>query len=119
MTIEARHRTTGELAPHAPLSDYYHGEEERRRLVREFFDEMAPSYEWIIRFMSFGSGDWYRRRVLKRAGLSQGMQVLDVACGTGAISRQAVRLAGGCSHVIGVDQSKAMLCENRNHVETI
>ena len=116
MTIEARHRTTGALAPHAPLSDYYQGEEERRRLVREFFDEMAPSYEWIIRFMSLGAGDRYRRRVLKRAGLSQGMQVLDVACGTGAISRQAVRLTGECSHVIGVDQSKAMLCETRNHV---
>ena len=59
--------------------------------------------------MAFGSGSWYRRRALVRAGLAPGMRVLDVAIGTGLVAHEALRLVGPRGSVIGVDLSAGML----------
>jgi demethylmenaquinone methyltransferase/2-methoxy-6-polyprenyl-1,4-benzoquinol methylase len=44
------------------------------------------------------------------------MRVLDVAIGTGLVAREAVRLAGDASKVIGLDPSAGMLSEARRHL---
>ncbi len=59
--------------------------------------------------MAFGSGSWYRRRALARAGLGRGMRVLDVGVGTGLTARQAAFLVGSSGHVTGVDPSAGMM----------
>jgi demethylmenaquinone methyltransferase/2-methoxy-6-polyprenyl-1,4-benzoquinol methylase len=59
--------------------------------------------------MAFGSGPWYRRQALRRAGLAPGMRVLDVAVGTGLVAREAVGILGGRGVVIGLDPSIGML----------
>ena len=41
------------------------------------------------------------------------MDVLDVACGTGAVTRAAVEILGGRGRVCGVDPSEGMLAEAR------
>jgi demethylmenaquinone methyltransferase/2-methoxy-6-polyprenyl-1,4-benzoquinol methylase len=96
-------------APHAPLPDYYEGEAGRRAFVRQVFDETAGDYDRIERMMAFGSGPWYRRRALARSGLRQGMEVLDVAVGTGLVAREAVTIVGDPKKVIGLDPSHGML----------
>jgi demethylmenaquinone methyltransferase/2-methoxy-6-polyprenyl-1,4-benzoquinol methylase len=55
----------------SPLTEYY-GAADKREYVREIFDETAPWYDWATWFLSFGSGNWYRREALKRAGLAPG-----------------------------------------------
>lgn len=47
--------------------------------------------------------------VLDTCGLAPGMRVLDVACGTGVVSRAAARRAGAGAQVVGVDLGEAML----------
>jgi len=96
-------------APHAPLGDYYDGEQGRRTFVRQVFDETAGDYDRIERMMAFGSGPWYRRRALVRSGLAGGMTVLDVAVGTGLVAREAVAVVGDPRKVVGVDPSIGML----------
>ena len=96
-------------APHAALSDYYEGEQGRKTFVRQAFDETAGDYDRIERMMAFGSGPWYRRRALARSGLTAGMDVLDVAFGTGLVAREAVRIVGDPHKVVGVDASIGML----------
>jgi demethylmenaquinone methyltransferase / 2-methoxy-6-polyprenyl-1,4-benzoquinol methylase len=96
-------------APHPPLPEYYRGEEERRTFVRRIFDATAGDYDRIERLMAFGSGPWYRRQALLRAGLAPGMRVLDVAVGTGLVAREAVAVLGGQGLVVGLDPSIGML----------
>jgi SAM-dependent methyltransferase len=51
------------------------------------------------------------------AGLEPGMRVLDVACGTGALSRAAARRVGATGSVVGIDLSAAMLAVAEDHLE--
>jgi demethylmenaquinone methyltransferase/2-methoxy-6-polyprenyl-1,4-benzoquinol methylase len=75
------------------------------------FDDGAPYYEKINRWMSFGTGVFYRRDALRRAGLVAGMKVLDVATGTGVVARAALEVVGRQGRVVGLDPSAGMLHE--------
>jgi demethylmenaquinone methyltransferase/2-methoxy-6-polyprenyl-1,4-benzoquinol methylase len=57
--------------------------------------------------LAFGSGSWYRRQALQRAGLAQGMHVLDVGFGTGLVAREALAVIGPHGRLVGVDPSPA------------
>jgi demethylmenaquinone methyltransferase/2-methoxy-6-polyprenyl-1,4-benzoquinol methylase len=99
------------LPPHAPLSDYYSNEDEHERFVRRMFDDTAADYERVERMLAWGTGSWYRRQALRRAGLKEGMQVLDVGTGTGLLARQALALCGTQGSLIGIDPSPGMMAQ--------
>jgi demethylmenaquinone methyltransferase / 2-methoxy-6-polyprenyl-1,4-benzoquinol methylase len=100
-------------APHPPLTAYYAADADRDGFVRDLFDETAASYDRINAAFSLGSGAWYRRRALRRAGLAPGQAMLDVAVGTGLVAREAVRILGRADGVVGLDPSEGMLAEAR------
>ncbi len=97
------------LPPHPPLERYYASEAEREGWVRGLFDQTAGDYDRVERAMAFGSGSWYRRRALARAGLKAGMRVVDVGVGTGLTAREADMLVGPDGQVTGVDPSVGMM----------
>jgi demethylmenaquinone methyltransferase / 2-methoxy-6-polyprenyl-1,4-benzoquinol methylase len=96
-------------APHPPLREYYALESDRVGWVKQIFDRTAGDYDRIERVMAWGTGSWYRRRALLRAGLEPGMSVLDIGVGTGLLARQAVDLVGESGTVTGVDPSSGMM----------
>ena len=104
---------TDTVAPHPPLTDYYADETARHRWLRTVFNASAVDYDRIEGLMAFGTGPWYRRQALRRAGLAPGMRVLDVGTGTGLTAIQAVRLTGDGANVTGVDPSVGMLANAR------
>jgi len=85
--------------------------------VRDLFNDTAPYYDTVNRIFSLGSGGWYRRRCLLRAGLKPGQTVLDVAIGTGLIAEEALRIVGAEGRVVGLDLSDAMLAEARRKLD--
>ena len=99
------------LAPHPTLGRYYRGPGHKRSFVRRIFDESAAHYDQVERMMAFGTGPWYRRQALARAGLGPGMKCLDVAVGTGLVAREAVTLVGDPAAVTGLDPSPGMLAQ--------
>ena len=101
------------LAPHPTLTPYYGEERNKPQFVRRLFDQSAASYDHIETMMAFGSGRWYRRQALMRAGLAGGARVLDVATGTGLVAREAVGVVGDPRLVVGLDPSPGMLREAR------
>jgi len=96
-------------APHPPLKEYYARESDRDAWLQRLFDQTAGDYDRVERAMALGSGSWYRRRALVRAGLRPGMRVLDVGVGTGLTAREAVHLVGSSALVTGVDPSAGMM----------
>lgn len=96
-------------APHKPLTDYYVDEHNRQDFVREIFDRTAPDYNRIENLLALGSGPWYRRQALLRAGLLPNMSVLDVGIGTGLTARAAAEITGNGALVTGVDPSPGMM----------
>ena len=99
------------LPPHAPLPEYYSNEDEHERFVRHMFDATAVDYDRIERLLAWGTGSWYRRQALRRAGLNAGMQVLDVGIGTGLLAREALQLCGERGTLTGVDPSAGMMAQ--------
>lgn len=99
------------LPPHAPLSAYYGDEDDHQRFLKRIFDETAPDYERIERLLALGSGPWYRRKALERAGLKAGDRVLDVGIGTGLVAREALKRIGPGGSLVGVDPSAGMMSQ--------
>src|SRR5260221_11162877 len=97
------------LPPHPTLDAYYAGAAVKRSFLRGIFDSDPGDYDHVERLLSFGSGRWYRRRALRRAGLGGGMNVLDVAVGTGLVAREEIAIAGHAGRVTGLDPSIGMM----------
>jgi demethylmenaquinone methyltransferase / 2-methoxy-6-polyprenyl-1,4-benzoquinol methylase len=96
------------LPPHPPLTRYYGSDPRRGPYVIDLFDRTARHYDTIEKIF-LNTGLWYRRFCLRRAGLTPGMKVLDVAIGTAAVARGALRIVGPAGSVFGVDPSSGML----------
>jgi demethylmenaquinone methyltransferase / 2-methoxy-6-polyprenyl-1,4-benzoquinol methylase len=82
----------------------------KTRMVRAMFDTIAPRYDLVNRIMSLGLDRSWRRRTVQALGLAPGSVVVDLACGTGDLTRAC--LAQGYLG-IGVDFSTGMLAANR------
>jgi demethylmenaquinone methyltransferase / 2-methoxy-6-polyprenyl-1,4-benzoquinol methylase len=83
--------------------------EEKTARVRSMFDAIAPRYDLVNRLMTFGLDQAWRRATVAALGLPAGSRLLDVACGTGDLSRLAQRRG---FRVIGADLSAGMLRAN-------
>lgn len=105
--------TTDPLRPHPLLTRYYADEAQRRKRVGSWFDGAAPDYDWINQALSFGSGAWYRKQALLRAGLATGMSALDAGSGTGVVAAQARDIVGPAGRVTALDPSLGMLGQAR------
>lgn len=103
-------------APHQPIANRYQAEHEKHGYVRDLFNRSAPHYDRVAKVGFLGTGNLHRRRSLQLAGLKPGMDVIDVACGTGAVTRAIVEILAGRGRVVGVDPSEGMLAEARRNV---
>jgi len=69
----------------------------------------ARFYDLTAMLMSLGHEGALRQETVARAGVQPGQQVLDVGCGTGALTLGAARQAGAAGHVSGIDASPEMI----------
>lgn len=76
------------------------------RDAQELFAPLAPGYERWGNLLSMGQDPRWRRRMVEDLGISRGAEVLDIAAGTGLITRK-LQLKG--ARVISLDQSPRML----------
>jgi demethylmenaquinone methyltransferase / 2-methoxy-6-polyprenyl-1,4-benzoquinol methylase len=83
--------------------------EEKTARVRAMFDVIAPRYDLMNRLMTFGLDQSWRKGTVAALGLPADALVLDLACGTGDLTRLALRDG---YRVVGADLSAGMLAVN-------
>ncbi|MGH2539774.1 MAG: class I SAM-dependent methyltransferase [Actinomycetota bacterium] len=71
------------------------------------FGAIAPQYSWAGAVMSFGQDPRWRRFMISKLGVVPGSRVLDVAAGTGLVSRELA--ARHRTRVVSLDPSEPML----------
>jgi demethylmenaquinone methyltransferase / 2-methoxy-6-polyprenyl-1,4-benzoquinol methylase len=87
---------------------------QRTRHAQALFAPLGLTYDRYARLLSFGQDPRWRRFLVSRVP-SDALQVLDVACGTAAVSIELTRAVPARS-VIGIDQSADMLAAGRARV---
>ena len=108
-TVSAQSKARVVQSPIPVMPAYFKNDAEKSQFLAGMFDSAAPDYDRMESILGFGSGSWYRRQALQRAGLVSGMHVVDVAVGTGLVAREAARIVGDPQRVVGVDPSAGML----------
>jgi demethylmenaquinone methyltransferase/2-methoxy-6-polyprenyl-1,4-benzoquinol methylase len=82
---------------------------DKQRRVREVFSSVAQRYDLMNDLMSLGIHRLWKRFVIDLAGVRPGERVLDVAGGTGDLSREFRRLVGPQGLVVLSDINADML----------
>jgi demethylmenaquinone methyltransferase/2-methoxy-6-polyprenyl-1,4-benzoquinol methylase len=80
------------------------------------FDRIAPIYERMNTVMTAGLDARWRRDAVRATGLRSGMAAVDVACGSGSLTRLLGDAVGPSGCAIGIDVSEAMLREAAGRV---
>jgi len=89
---------------------------EKARHVREVFDSVADDYDLMNDLMSFGIHRLWKRFAVNMAGLRPGQRVLDLAGGTGDLTRLIAGRVGKSGHVVLSDINAAMLANGRSQL---
>jgi demethylmenaquinone methyltransferase / 2-methoxy-6-polyprenyl-1,4-benzoquinol methylase len=95
-------------APHDPAP----AAERTAQGVQRMFDRVAPRYDLANSVFSLGQDKGWRQAAARATRLAAGEVAVDVACGTGALTRELEALAPGAV-VLGLDFSHGMLARAR------
>jgi len=88
--------------------------EEKAYRVREVFDSVATRYDLMNDLMSAGLHRMWKRVAIETIAIRPGMQILDLASGTGDLARGMSRRAGAKGHVVMTDINERMLHVGRD-----
>ena len=89
---------------------------EKQKRVAGVFSSVAGKYDLMNDLMSLGVHRLWKRFVIDLAGVRAGERVLDVAGGTGDLTREFSKLAGPQGMVVLSDINAAMLGEGRKRL---
>jgi len=73
------------------------------------FDRIAGRYDLMNVLMTAGLNRLWNKKVVRATGLGPGDRALDLACGTGTLTRDLAKKVGPEGHVLGIDFSREML----------
>ena len=103
------------------MSDTHFGfetvdETQKAARVRGVFDSVASKYDVMNDLMSMGMHRAWKAYTVAVANLREGDRVLDLAGGTGDLSRAFARKVGARGMVVHTDINEAMLRQGRNRL---
>ena len=93
--------------------------ESGKKLVPKFFDETGTTYDGVVSSGTLGKDKYWKSKILEQ--ISDGNSFLDLACGTGILTREiAEKFPSG--KIVGIDITKSYLDvakENSNLFDNI
>lgn len=100
---------------HDEILPYNGSEQDKKQQVAHMFDDIAPKYDFLNRFLSLGIDVQWRKKAIKRLAKLNPRQILDVATGTGDVALMTYDLLHP-EKIIGVDISAGMLQVGREKI---
>lgn len=90
--------------------------QEKSQRVAEVFRSVAPKYDLMNDLMSFGLHRLWKRFTIAQSGVRSGQTVLDIAGGTGDLTREFSKKVGKQGHVVLADINENMLRHGRERL---
>lgn len=82
---------------------------DKSQYVQDTFNSIAGKYDLMNTLMSMGMDNSWRRKTVKIVGAKQGMNMVDICCGTGKMTLELAAAVGPSGKVTGIDFSEEML----------
>ncbi len=89
-------------------------ESQKSKKVAEVFHSVATKYDIMNDLMSVGIHRLWKRFTIELSGVRSGNKVLDIAGGTGDLTRQFSKLVGSTGEVVLADINSSMLSVGRD-----
>ena len=80
--------------------------ESAKNLVPKFFDETGTTYDGVVSYGTLGKDKYWKRNMLEQ--ISDGSYFLDLACGTGILTREIAKKFSNAK-IVGIDITKSYL----------
>ena len=80
--------------------------ESAKNLVPKFFDETGTTYDGVVSYGTLGKDKYWKRKMLEQ--ISDGDSFLDLACGTGILTREIAEKFPSAK-IVGIDITKSYL----------
>jgi demethylmenaquinone methyltransferase/2-methoxy-6-polyprenyl-1,4-benzoquinol methylase len=90
--------------------------EEKAGHVAEVFHSVAGNYDLMNDLMSLGIHRFWKFFTIHSSGVRRGAKVLDIAGGTGDLTRKFARMVGETGHVVLADINGSMLNVGRDRL---
>ncbi len=97
------------------VTPYKTSGESKKEQVAGMFNNIAPKYDFLNHFLSFGIDILWRKKAIAQLKALQPKLILDVATGTGDLAIEALSLHP--DKVIGIDISEGMLSVGREKMK--
>lgn len=89
------------------VKPYNKSKASKKEQVANMFDNIAPQYDFLNHFLSFGIDKIWRRRLVREVGKYQPAQIVDVATGTGDLAIALSKIKP--QSIVGIDISTKMI----------
>jgi len=80
--------------------------ESAKNLVPKFFDETGTTYDGVVSYGTLGKNKYWKRKILEQ--ISNGDSFLDLACGTGILTREIAEKFP-TAKIVGIDITQSYL----------
>jgi demethylmenaquinone methyltransferase/2-methoxy-6-polyprenyl-1,4-benzoquinol methylase len=80
--------------------------ESAKNLVPKFFDETGTTYDGVVSYGTLGKDRYWKSKILEQ--ISDGSYFLDLACGTGILTREIAEKFPS-AEIVGIDITKSYL----------
>jgi len=80
--------------------------ESAKNLVPKFFDETGTTYDGVVSYGTLGKDKYWKNKILQQ--ISDGNSFLDLACGTGILTREIAKKFPS-ARIVGIDITKSYL----------
>ncbi len=89
------------------ITPYKISNDTKKQQVATMFNSIAPKYDFLNHFLSFGIDILWRKKAIRQLRQLQPKVILDIATGTGDFAIEALSLSP--QKIIGIDISEGML----------